>query len=253
MSYRFDEIELWGAEHRSGYAQAYRRRQRVALAAVEELVPRGARVLDVAAGQGNFSLLLAEAGYRVTWNDLRAELADYVRLKYEHGDIDFRPGNVHDLVVTEPYDAIVMTEFIEHVAHPDRLLARAAELVRPEGYIVLTTPAGEYWRNKLPRFSDCPDPSQFEAQEFKPDADGHIFLLHDDELHELASRAGLKVVRREYFSNSLTAGHAKLGPALRVVPPAVVDRIERFTTSRLRGRAARKVHSQVAAILCRVG
>ena len=40
-------------------------------------------MLDLAAGQGNFSLALAERGYRVTWNDLRGDLEGYVRLKLD--------------------------------------------------------------------------------------------------------------------------------------------------------------------------
>lgn len=88
-----------------------------------------ARVLDVAAAQGNFTLALAERGYRVTWNDLRADLAEYVRMKYERGEVEFVAGNILDLVPSDPWDVVVGCEVIEHVAHPDRFLEQLAALV----------------------------------------------------------------------------------------------------------------------------
>ena len=41
------------------------------MALIEKYLVPGSRIIDIAAAQGNFSLHLAEAGYRVTWNDLR--------------------------------------------------------------------------------------------------------------------------------------------------------------------------------------
>jgi 2-polyprenyl-3-methyl-5-hydroxy-6-metoxy-1,4-benzoquinol methylase len=40
------------------------------------------------------------------------------------------------------FDAVLITEVIEHVAHPDEFLAKTAALVKPHGSIVLTTPNG---------------------------------------------------------------------------------------------------------------
>src|SRR5688572_26088016 len=108
-------------------------------ALVSEVVAPGARVLDIAAAGGNFSLTLAEMGYRVTWNDLRADLADYVRLKHDRGHLEFAPGNAFELEFAQPFDAALITEVIEHVAHPDRFLAEVAKLVRPGGYLIMTT------------------------------------------------------------------------------------------------------------------
>ena len=180
LSYVYDLEEVYGEISNRGYAYAYRERRQHTLDLVADVLPPGARILDIAAAQGNFSLALAEMGYHVTWNDLRAELADYVRLKYERGDLDFSPGNAFDLKFDEPFDAVLITEVIEHVAHPDQFLANTARLVRTGGYIVLTTPNGAYFRNTLPRFSDCVDPTIYEGGQFKPNADGHIFLLHPD-------------------------------------------------------------------------
>jgi 2-polyprenyl-6-hydroxyphenyl methylase/3-demethylubiquinone-9 3-methyltransferase len=229
-SYPYDEQEIYGKVENVGYCYAYDNRRRHALRLLTQAVPPGARVLDLAAGQGNFSLTLAEQGYRVTWNDLRADLAGYVQLKHERGDIEFAPGNAFELTFAEPFDAVLMTEVIEHVAHPDEFLAKTAALVKPGGTIVMTTPNGAYFRNRLPRFADCADPSVFESGQFRPDADGHIFLLHPDEIHSLAARAGLVVDELVLFTNPLTNGHLKTAAALKVLPRPLVASLEHATT-----------------------
>jgi 2-polyprenyl-6-hydroxyphenyl methylase/3-demethylubiquinone-9 3-methyltransferase len=79
LSFKYDRLELYGDDPRSAYALSYRQRWRHTLELVREAAPPGARVLDVAAGQGNATLALAELGYRVTGNDYRAELVPYVQ------------------------------------------------------------------------------------------------------------------------------------------------------------------------------
>ncbi|MGH8165407.1 MAG: hypothetical protein ACREP1_13845, partial [Rhodanobacteraceae bacterium] len=72
-SYSYDLEEIYGAPTSLGYAYSYEQRRRETIRLLTEVLPPGARVLDVAAAQGNFSLTLAEMGYEVTWNDRRAE------------------------------------------------------------------------------------------------------------------------------------------------------------------------------------
>lgn len=229
LSYRFDLEEIWGRISNRGYAYAYETRRQQTLALIEgaqDALPPGARVLDIAAAQGNFSLLLAEMGYRVTWNDLRSELADYTRLKHEHGHIDYAPGNAFELQFAQPFDAVLITEVIEHVAHPDDFLRKTAQLVRPGGYVFMTTPNGAYLRNTLPKFSDCKDPRVHEAAQFQPDADGHIFLLHPEEIHQMAAQSGLVVEEVTFFTNPLTNGHLKTEALLRLLPQRWVAALE---------------------------
>src|SRR5688572_4521430 len=226
-SYFYDQSEIYGEISHHGYAYAYENRRRETLRLLTEVLPPGARILDVAAAQGNFSLALAELGFDVTWNDLRAELADYVRLKHERGRIQFAAGNAFELQFPSLFDAVLITEIIEHVAHPDEFLSKAAALVRPGGYIVMTTPNGGYFRNPLPKFSECADPAAFESVQFKPNADGHIFLLHLDEIEPLATRAGLEVEKIALFTNPLTAGHVKTEPLLKILPRRMVEWAER--------------------------
>jgi 2-polyprenyl-3-methyl-5-hydroxy-6-metoxy-1,4-benzoquinol methylase len=250
LSHGFDQLEVYGAKPRSGYSYMYRARREAAIGDVQRFVPRGSRILDVAAAQGNFTLELAELGYDVTWNDLRAELADYVKAKHEHGVVRYLPGNVIDLAVDEPFDAVLLTEVIEHVAHPDRFFRTIANLLRPNGWIILTTPNGGYFRNRLPRFSDCTKPAQFESLQFRPDADGHIFLLWDDEIIRLSGLAGLQVRELRHFCNPLTGGHLKLAMALNIMPRAWVDALEN-STRRLPLPLARRIHSGTIAVLQR--
>jgi 2-polyprenyl-3-methyl-5-hydroxy-6-metoxy-1,4-benzoquinol methylase len=252
QSYDYDLQEIYGQVSNRGYFYAYDNRRRHAIALLSEALGPAARILDIGAAQGNFSLQLAEMGYEVTWNDLRGELVDYVRLKHEHGKLHFAVGNAFELQFPRPFDAVLISEIIEHVAHPDEFLARVAALLRPGGYVVMTTPNGGYFRNRRPRFSDCPDPSVYEAVQFRPDSDGHIFLLHVDEVRQLAASAGLRVDRLQLFTNSLTNGHVKLGRALKVLPRSFVERVERLT-QRLPLSITRRLMVQMAVRLQKPG
>jgi 2-polyprenyl-6-hydroxyphenyl methylase/3-demethylubiquinone-9 3-methyltransferase len=250
-SYHYDKVEVFGewVPETLGYAYAYARRREQTLRTIRNHVPSNGHVLDVAAAQGNFSLSLAEMGYNVTWNDLRAELAGYVQLKYEFGSVAYRSGNCFELAFERLFDAVLITEIIEHVAHPDRFLRKIASLIRPGGKIVMTTPTGEFFRNRLPKFSECSDPSKYESVQFQPNADGHIFLLHADEIHDLAGCAGLQVLDLVTYSNFLTSGCVKTDYLLPWLPQSLVDFGERLTTSR--GRFLRMLNTNTLAVLQR--
>ncbi|HZL59301.1 MAG TPA: methyltransferase domain-containing protein [Stellaceae bacterium] len=248
LSHRFDEIEMWGSRANLGHGYAYATRYEHVMRAVRALAAPPARILDFAGGQGNFAIGFAEQGYSVVWNDVREDLAGYVRLKDESGHIVYRPGNLFDFGAAGEFDIVFAGEVIEHVAHPDELLRKLASLVKRDGHVVITTPNGRYFRNNLPRFSDCPDPSVYEAIQFKPDVDGHIFLLHPDEIHALAAQAGLVVEKIESYANPLTAGHVKLGHVLPFLPAAFVRIAERLTSN---VKFADRIHTDLLVVMRR--
>lgn len=225
-AHAYDRLEIYGETFNRGYAYAYALRKKATLDLIARAVPAGGRILDIAAAQGNFSLALAELGYRVTWNDLRAGLQGYVQLKHERGAIAYAPGNAFELGFGAEFDAVLITEIIEHVAHPDAFLRSVAAMVKPGGCVVMSTPNGAYFKNNLPRFSECADPAKFEAQQFKPNGDGHIFLLWPDEVRSLAAEAGLTVEQHVVFTTPLSNGHVGTERLLRVLPRPVVSAVE---------------------------
>jgi 2-polyprenyl-6-hydroxyphenyl methylase/3-demethylubiquinone-9 3-methyltransferase len=228
-SYAYDLLEIYGAKNNVAYSYAYKNRRKHTLELIQKVAQPGAKILDVAAAQGNFSLMLAELGYEVTWNDLREKLVGYVKEKWEYGTIHYAPGNVFSLKFDNYFDVILVAEVIEHVAHPDEFLKNISRMLKPKGHIVISTPNGEYFKNRLPKFSDCSDPSQFEAIQFKPDADGHIFLLHLDELEPIAQQANLEISEIQVITNSVTNGHLKLSQILKFIPEIWINRLEQLT------------------------
>ncbi len=228
-SYPYDCLEIYGHRDYLGYVHAYQQRVKHTINLIQTVAKPSAKILDIAAAQGNFSLRLAELGYEVTWNDLREDLIDYVKLKHETGVIHYLPGNIFSLNANQQFDVVLLAEVIEHVAHPDQLPKKVAELVKPGGHIVMTTPNGEYFRNRLPRFSDCPNPEAFESIQFKPDSDGHIFLLHLDEIYKITHSLNLKIEKMSLFTNPLTNGHIKLWILLKLIPHSLVNWLEKLT------------------------
>jgi 2-polyprenyl-3-methyl-5-hydroxy-6-metoxy-1,4-benzoquinol methylase len=221
LSHQYDQREIGVDFSRLGYRYAYQLRMAKLLDAVERNVPTGASVIDVGAGQGTLSLRLAEAGYKVTWNDYREELVGYVQLKYQRGDISYEPGDIFKKTGVGLFDAVVAAEVIEHVAHPDELLLSLSTLVEANGTIVVSTPNGANIFNKLPSYFEIQDPSALEGIQFQPDSDGHLFLLLPSELITLATRAGLTVCSIELVQTHAAYAVAKIAPALMRYPRVI--------------------------------
>lgn len=162
----------------------------------------------------------------------------------------YAPGNIFDLNFDRQFDVVLIAEVIEHVAHPDEFLKNIAKMLKPDGHIVLSTPNGGYFKNDLPRFSDCPDPSQYETMQFQPNSDGHIFLLHLDEIEKLTHQAGLIVKEVRLVTNPLTNGHIKLHHLLKALPKSWVTAFENLTCS-MPLSVKRKLHTTTVSLLTR--
>ena len=171
------------------------------------------RVLEVAAGDASLCACLAATGVEVFANDLRTEsLREAVSCFSVGNQINLLPGNLFDLDPAESglFDLVIACEIIEHVAHTVDLLRHLRRFLTPGGHLLLTTPNGSYFRNSLPTYSEIEDPRTLEASQFKPDADGHLFLLTSAELRDVARQAGFLVEQVDLFATPFITGHCRL-------------------------------------------
>ena len=207
--------DQWGWNFGSGYPPSYwaygRMRALMTLLEASALNPKSA--LEVAAGDGALCASLASKGCRVAANDLRREELEKATCTFENcDDIQLLPGNLFELdpAKTGLFDLVIACEIVEHVAHTVDFLAQLKKFVAPGGHILITTPNGSYFRNDLPTHSGITDFTALETQQFKPDADGHLFLITPEEMTSLAQQAGLSVERMTLWGTPFLTGHVRL-------------------------------------------
>lgn len=114
-----------------------KRTLRPRLAAVRAHVP-GGRLLEIGSAYG-FFLDLARPHFDVVGFEVSAAAARHAR---ERLGLDVRTDDVTACPVETiggPVDATVMLDVIEHLEHPDRVIARVAALSRPGALLLITT------------------------------------------------------------------------------------------------------------------
>jgi SAM-dependent methyltransferase len=158
---------------------------------------RGLEVVDLACGEGYGSEMLARRAARVTGVDANPEAHEHARLKYARPGLRFACELVEEW--SEPADAVVFLQTIEHVPDPGAVLERMRSLLRSGGAAYVSTP------NVLtlaPRGAERSD-NPFHLREYRPDEFRAlceasfervellgVFHARKLRLHELALRAG---------------------------------------------------------------
>jgi 2-polyprenyl-3-methyl-5-hydroxy-6-metoxy-1,4-benzoquinol methylase len=98
----------------------------------------GKHVIDMACGEGYGADVLARAAAGVVGVDANPEAHEHARLRYLRPNLRF----TRDLVETfsEPADAVVFLQTIEHLSDPRGALAHFRSLVGDQGTVFLSTP-----------------------------------------------------------------------------------------------------------------
>jgi SAM-dependent methyltransferase len=97
----------------------------------------GARVIDMACGEGYGSAELARSAASVIGVDANPDAHEHARLRYRQANLSF----ARDLVdrFTAPADAVVFLQTIEHLADPLAALEHFRSLVEPHGGVVFVS------------------------------------------------------------------------------------------------------------------
>jgi 2-polyprenyl-3-methyl-5-hydroxy-6-metoxy-1,4-benzoquinol methylase len=130
---------------------------------------RSGRALDLGCGSGRLVAELARAGFEVDGVDVEARVIELGRRILARRGLNARlfAGDAYDPalpIAAGGYDVVVCTEVLEHVGPWRELLARAGELLRPGGTLVVSVPR---------------DPRQFSVLDSYA---GHLRRFRDAEL-----------------------------------------------------------------------
>lgn len=100
-------------------------------------------VLEVGCSNGrNVSLPLAEQGYRVTGVDLHGPSIAYAQAQTGLANARFLCMDFFDFGSDDRFDVIVLSDILEHVTDPGRILAVALEHLAPAGMVLVCIPNG---------------------------------------------------------------------------------------------------------------
>jgi SAM-dependent methyltransferase len=101
----------------------------------------GRRVLDAACGEGYGSALLAGAAAAVTGVDRSEEAVEHAKHRYRAANLDFRCADCLQLPFdADSFDCVVSFETLEHLADQDDLLREFRRVLKPAGFLVLSSP-----------------------------------------------------------------------------------------------------------------
>ncbi|MCX8014060.1 MAG: methyltransferase domain-containing protein [Rectinema sp.] len=108
----------------------------------------GKQILDVGTSQGLIPILLAREGKFCCGIDsdghVIAEARAYLALEEPavQARVEFRHADFLSVELAGPFDTVVMAEVLEHVLDAQAFIAKAADLLRPGGRLLVTTPFG---------------------------------------------------------------------------------------------------------------
>lgn len=104
---------------------------------------RGTRLLDLACGAGYGTRLVADEAACIeeaVGVDSDAQAIEYARARYGRCGVEFIVGEAFAFDDPVLFDTIVSLETLEHLAEPERFVARLVKLLRPGGVLVASAP-----------------------------------------------------------------------------------------------------------------
>jgi ArsR family transcriptional regulator len=98
-------------------------------------------IADLGAGEGAFSLLLAQRATKVIAVDTSEKMLDVGREQAQRvgvANIEFRIGDMEEVPIEDAsVDLVFFSQSLHHALHPERALQEACRILRPGGRIVI--------------------------------------------------------------------------------------------------------------------
>jgi ArsR family transcriptional regulator len=98
-------------------------------------------IADLGAGEGAFSLLLAQRAQKVIAVDTSAKMIEVGRdqaLRHGIENVEFRLGDMEEIPIdSASVDIVFFSQSLHHALHPERAVTEAARILKPAGRIVI--------------------------------------------------------------------------------------------------------------------
>jgi SAM-dependent methyltransferase len=175
----------------------------------------GAELLDVGCGGGAFLNLCRQHGFKVYGLESSATAVEHARTTY---GLSISCGSIENGFHTtdKKYDVITMFHVLEHLLDPVAALRSAAELLKPDGHLIVQVPNIDSVQARL-----------FKERWYGMDPPRHLVNFNRRALETALDRAGLAIESIRYFSlrDNAPAFVSSLFPGLdpmrrKVRPPA---------------------------------
>jgi ubiquinone/menaquinone biosynthesis C-methylase UbiE/DNA-binding transcriptional ArsR family regulator len=98
-------------------------------------------IADLGAGEGAFSLLLAQRAKRVIAVDTSAKMVEFGRQQAKRQsvkNVDYRLGDMEEVPIEDgSVDLVFFSQSLHHALHPERAVAEAWRILKPGGRIAI--------------------------------------------------------------------------------------------------------------------
>lgn len=150
------------------------------------------KVLDLGCGNGAFTHLLHQQGFKVEGFDGSASGVELARKHYpdiQFSQLDLVAGHIPEHYRNQ-FDAVVSVEVIEHLLLPRMLMKNAMQALKPGGLLILTTPYHGYWKNLALALTNGFDAHWHPLRDY-----GHIKFFSRQTLTQLFEEYSLEQIR----------------------------------------------------------
>jgi SAM-dependent methyltransferase len=159
-------------------------------------MPSHVRVLDVGCGTGAVTLVANHGKNNEVWgiepDPERAALAGTRGINVTRGTLD------HTFVQSHPpFDVVMLTDVLEHVAAPAELLGLAASAVKPGGLVLLSVPNVAHWTMRLHLLRGCFDYTETGIRDAT-----HLRWFTETTICALVQECGLDVVCAQHSAGN---------------------------------------------------
>ncbi|MEI8196150.1 MAG: class I SAM-dependent methyltransferase, partial [Phycisphaerae bacterium] len=155
-------------------------------------LPVLARVLEIGCGQGILLEQLAQRGLQVTGLELSVSAAAAARA----AGLNVITGTLPHQAAAGPFDAVVMSQVLEHLADPDAMLEQIGQFISPRARLLLVQTNYRGW---MPRW--------YRERWYAWVPEQHFWHFTPQGLGKLLGRWGWEVETVEYSSLVHTSSH----------------------------------------------